>query len=234
MSIDFSKITTNKNEALKTSENINVTDNSLISFIKQTYLLFAASLMGGAVGAYLGIPLAKPISENFWLFVILEIGLLIGLMFNKNKQGLNYILLFSFVFMTGIVSSPLLAQTLSFSGGSTIIGNAFAMTATIVALMSYFAIKTEQDYRSFSKPMFYAVLVIIVFSLLNVFLFESSILSVIISAITVLVFTFMVVIDTQNIISRSYETPIDGAIALYLDFLNIFLSLINLLNASKE
>jgi modulator of FtsH protease len=38
----------------------------------------------------------------------------------------------------------------------------------------------------------------------------------------------MVTYDTQNIIKGAYETPIDGAIALYLDFLNIFTSLLHL------
>ena len=39
----------------------------------------------------------------------------------------------------------------------------------------------------------------------------------------------MVVDDTQNIMNGMYETPIDGAIALYLDFLNIFTALLQLL-----
>jgi modulator of FtsH protease len=38
----------------------------------------------------------------------------------------------------------------------------------------------------------------------------------------------MVIYDTQNIMAGNYETPIDGAIALYLDFLNIFTALLQL------
>jgi modulator of FtsH protease len=38
----------------------------------------------------------------------------------------------------------------------------------------------------------------------------------------------MVIFDTQNIIRGNYQTPIDGAIALYLDFLNIFISLLQI------
>lgn len=228
MSIEITK----QNE--KTQNYENSIDNSKISFIKQTYQLFAASLMGGAVGAYMGIPYINIISQYFWGFIILEVALLIGLMFGKKVSGLNLILLFSFVFMSGFTAAPLIANTLAMSGGASIVGNAFAMTSLIVASMSFFAIKTKKDFRSFRKPLFIAVLIIIGFSLLNIFLFESSIISVIISAITVLVFTFLVVVDTQNIINGSYETPIDGAIALYLDFINIFLSLLNLMNSSKE
>jgi len=38
----------------------------------------------------------------------------------------------------------------------------------------------------------------------------------------------LVIYDTQNIMKGAYETPIDGAIALYLDFLNIFTALLHL------
>jgi modulator of FtsH protease len=54
-------------------------------------------------------------------------------------------------------------------------------------------------------------------------------LAVLISAAVVLVFSVLVVYDTQNIMNGAYETPIDGAIALYLDFLNIFTALLHLL-----
>jgi modulator of FtsH protease len=49
-----------------------------------------------------------------------------------------------------------------------------------------------------------------------------------ISGVVVLLFSFMVIFDTQNIMRGMYETPIDGAIALYLDFLNIFTALLQL------
>jgi modulator of FtsH protease len=41
-------------------------------------------------------------------------------------------------------------------------------------------------------------------------------------------FSILVIFDTQNIMNGAYETPIDGAIALYLDFLNIFTALLQL------
>jgi modulator of FtsH protease len=44
----------------------------------------------------------------------------------------------------------------------------------------------------------------------------------------VVVFSILVIFDTQNIMNGAYQTPIDGAIALYLDFLNIFIALLQL------
>ena len=200
----------------------------IVSFVKETYKLFAASLMAGAVGAYVGVPLAATIQAWFIPLMILEFALLFGLFAAKRKPGLNLIVMFSFVFMTGLMTAPLIAHTLQLSGGSTIVGNAFAMTSVIVASMSYFAIKTKADLSNYGKTLMIALFVIIGFSIINIFL-GSSILSIVISAAVVLIFSIMVVYDTQNIMNGAYETPIDGAIALYLDFLNIFTALLQLL-----
>jgi len=53
-------------------------------------------------------------------------------------------------------------------------------------------------------------------------------LHVMISGAVVILFSILVIYDTQNIMNGAYETPIDGAIALYLDFLNIFTALLQL------
>ncbi len=203
-------------------------EGKLVSFIKETYKLFAASMMAGAVGAYVGIPFAATIQSWFIGLVILEFALLFGLFAVKRKPGINLVVMFGFVFMTGITLAPLLARTLGMSGGGVIVGNAFAMTSVIFGAMSFFAIKTTKDFTSYGKPLMIALFVVIGFSLVNLFL-GSPLLSVIISAAVVFLFSILVVYDTQNIIRGAYETPIDGAIALYLDFLNIFTSLLHLL-----
>jgi modulator of FtsH protease len=53
-------------------------------------------------------------------------------------------------------------------------------------------------------------------------------LQIIIAGAVVILFSILVIFDTQNIMNGAYETPIDGAIALYLDFLNIFIALLQL------
>ena len=202
-------------------------DSQIISFVKETYKLFAASMMAGAVGAYVGVPMAAAIQAYFWPLFALEIGLLIGLQFIKHKPGINLMVMFGFVFMTGLMLAPLLARTLGMSGGGSIIGNAFAMTSVVFGAMSFYAIKTTKDFTSYGKPLMIALVVIIVFSVINIFL-GNPMLHVIISGAVVILFSILVIYDTQNIMRGAYETPIDGAIALYLDFLNIFTALLQL------
>jgi modulator of FtsH protease len=199
----------------------------IVSFVKETYKLFAASMMAGAVGAYVGVPMAGAIHAYFWPLFALEIGLLIGLHFVKHKPGINLAVMFGFVFMTGLMLAPLLARTLGMSGGATIIGNAFAMTAVVFGAMSFYAIRTTKDFTGYGKPLMIALFVIIGFSILNIFL-GNPMLHVIISGAVVVLFSILVIYDTQNIMQGNYETPIDGAIALYLDFLNIFTALLQL------
>ncbi len=203
-------------------------ETKIVSFVKETYKLFAASLMAGAVGAYVGIPMASAIHAWFIPLMILEFALLFGLFAVKRKPGINLVVMFSFVFMTGLMIAPLLSHTLAISGGAAIVGNAFAMTSVIVAGMSFFAIKTKADLSSYGKPLMIALFVVIGFSILNLFM-GSPMLAVLISAAVVFLFSILVVYDTQNIMNGAYETPIDGAIALYLDFLNIFTALLHLL-----
>ena len=202
-------------------------DSQIISFVKETYKLFAASMMAGAVGAYVGVPLAGTIQTMMWPLFFLEIGLLIGLQFVKRKPGINLMVMFAFVFMTGITLSPLLAYTLGMNGGGVVIGNAFAMTSVVFGSMSFFAIKTTKDFTSYGKPLMIALFVIIGFSILNMFL-GNPLFQIIISGAVVILFSILVIFDTQNIMRGAYETPIDGAIALYLDFLNIFTALLQI------
>jgi len=203
-------------------------DTQIISFVKETYKLFAASMMAGAVGAYVGVPLAGAIASWFLPLMILEFALLIGLHFVKHKPGINLMIMFGFVFMTGLMLAPLLAYTLGMGNGGAIIGNAFAMTAVVFGAMSFYAIKTTKDFTSYSKPLMIALFVIIGFSIINIFL-GNPMMSIVISGAVVVLFSILVIYDTQNIMRGMYETPIDGAIALYLDFLNIFTALLQLL-----
>jgi len=202
-------------------------DGKLVSFVKETYKLFAASMLAGAAGAYVSIPFAASVQAWFIPLFILEIALLFGLFAVKRKPGINLVVMFGFVFMTGVMLAPLLARTLGMAGGGAIIGNAFAMTSVVFGAMSFYAIKTTKDFTSYGKPLMIALIVVIVFSIINMFM-GSPMLAIGISGAVVFLFSILVIYDTQNIMAGAYQTPIDGAIALYLDFLNIFTALLQL------
>jgi modulator of FtsH protease len=201
----------------------------IVSFVKETYKLFAASMVAGAAGAYAGMPFAATVAANYWFIAIpwLLFGMF-GLQMVKNKPGINMIALFAFTFASGVIITPLLTHILGMAGGAAIIGNAFAMTAALFGALSFFAIKTTKDFTSWTKPVVIMFFILLAGSLLNIFVFQSPILYVLIQGAFLVVISIMVLFDTQNVIRGAYETPMDGAIALYLDFFNMFVTLLQL------
>lgn len=200
----------------------------LMLFLKHTYQLFASSLLAATVGAYIGLGMAASIQSWFWGLVILEIALLFGLYAMKRKEGVNLILLFAFTFVSGLTLTPLLSSVLGLPGGASIVTNAFLLTTVAFGGISMFAMTTTRDFSSMGKMLFITLIVIVVASLLNIFL-GSPLLQLAIASVGAILFSAFILYDTQQIIKGGFETPIEAAIALYLDFLNLFISLLQLL-----
>jgi modulator of FtsH protease len=93
-----------------------------------------------------------------------------------------------------------------------------------------FALTTKKDFSSMGKMLMIAVIILIVGSISNMFI-GSPILQLGIAMIGALVFSAFILYDTQQIIKGGFSTPIEAAIALYLDFLNLFVSLLQILAA---
>jgi modulator of FtsH protease len=202
----------------------------LVKFLKATYQLFASSLMAATVGAYLGLGMASFVASWFWGLVILEFALLFGLYAVKDKPGINLAVLFGFTFMSGLTLTPLLSSVFNMPGGASIVAQAFLMTSVAFGAISMFALTTKKDYSFMGKFLFIAVIVLIVGAISNIFI-GSPILQLGIAIVGALVFSAFILYDTQQIIKGGFSTPIEAAIALYIDFLNLFVSLLQILAA---
>ncbi len=198
------------------------------TFIKKTYQLFAASLLAATVGAYLGMGVAPMVASWYWGFVILEFGALFGVYLTKSKPGLNLVMLFLFTFMTGFTLTPLLTAVLALPTGASILTNALLLTAVAFGGLSLFAINTKRDFTTMGKMLFIALIIMIVAALINIFL-GSSLLQTLIAAAGAILFSAFILFDTQNIVKGNFATPVEAAIALYLDVLNLFISLLQIL-----
>lgn len=211
-------------------------NTALSTFVSQTYQLFAASLLAATVGAFIGLEMVEAIRSWYWGLVILEIVALVGLMFLKDKPGINLALLFAFTFLTGLTLTPLLSGVLGMPNGASAVVSAFLMTTIIFGAMSVYAMKTSKDLASWGKILFISVIVILIGSIVNIFL-GSPMLQVGIAAVATLVFSLYIAFDTQMLLRGAFSSPVEAAIALYLDVLNIFISLLQLfgiLGSSNE
>jgi modulator of FtsH protease len=79
------------------------------------------------------------------------------------------------------------------------------------------------------KMLFITLIVVIVGSLLNIFWLHNPWMQVGIAGVSAILFSMFILYDTQNIIQGNYGHPVDGALALYLDFINLFTSLLHIL-----
>lgn len=205
-----------------------LSESALVGFVKQTYQLFAGSLLAATVGAYVGLGMAPVIASWYWGLVILEFALLFGMFFLKDKPGINLVVLFAFTFVTGLTLTPLLSRVFNMPGGASIVANAFLLTTAIFGIMSIFALKTKSDLASMGKMLFIALIVVVVASIINLFL-GSPLLQVIIAGAGAILFSLYIAYDTQNIVRGVYDSPVMAAISLYLSFFNLFISLLQLL-----
>lgn len=194
------------------------------TFVKQTYQLLSASLLAATVGAYIGVDYVKTFS---WMLLILELGMLFGLFFTRKNPTLALVLLFGFTFVSGLTLGPVL-NTYIGAGMGHIITQAFLMTTVAFGGLTVFAFNTKRDFSSMGKMLFITLIVIVVAGLLNLF-FQSAILATIISAVGAILFSAYILYDTQMILRGGYDSPVLAAVSLYLDILNLFISLLNLL-----
>ncbi len=204
-------------------------ESSRVDFMKKTYQLLAASMLAAAVGAYVTMPFAMQVLQFKWLIFGAELLVLFfGLGLSKGKPGLNLMMLFLFTFLTGVSLVPMLASLIGMGKGA-VIGNAFLMTSVLFGALSIFAINSKSDFSSWGKPLFITLIVIIVASLVNIFIFKSPMVDIFITAGVLLLFSLFTIYDTQNIANGAYDSPVDAAVSLYIDFLNMFTAILQLL-----
>jgi len=206
-----------------------VQEGASVKFMKTTYQLLAASMIAAAAGAYATMPYAETIMQFKWIIFGAELLILFfGLSMSKGKPGLNLAMLFLFTFLTGVSLVPLLASLIGMGQGA-MIGNAFLMTSVLFGALSLFAINSKSDFSSWGKPLFITLIVIIIASLVNYFLLQSPMMHIVITAGILLLFSIFTIYDTQNIANGAYDSPVDAAVSLYIDFLNMFTAMLQLL-----
>lgn len=212
------------------TQNQTASKAGVMSFLKATYQLFAGSLLAATAGAYIGLDMVSTIASWYWGLVILEFVLLFALYAVKDKPGINLAVLFGFTFVSGLTITPLLSSVFMLPGGASIVAQAFLMTSVAFGGISMFALTTKRDYSSMGKMLFIALIVMVVASLLNIFL-GSPVLQLAIAGVGAILFSAFILYDTQQIIKGGFSTPVEAAIALYLDFFNLFISLLQILAA---
>ena len=117
--------------------------------------------------------------------------------------------------------------------------SAFMGAAILFGTMSLYGYFTKRSLESLGQFMFIGLIAIVIASIVNIFI-GSSVMAMVISALAIIIFLGLTAYDTQQIREmlmvqdeNSGTQEIVGALTLYLDFVNIFLNLLNLFGDRK-
>jgi FtsH-binding integral membrane protein len=175
----------------------------------------------------------------FWIVLLAPLGLVLFLSFRIEKMSLGTAQL-SFWVYAALVGLSLAGIFLVYTGAS--IARVFFITAGTFGAMSLYGYTTKRDLAQFGSFLFMGLIGIVIAGLVNIFI-ASTALQMTISVIGVIVFVGLTAWDTQRIRALYFQADgevaagkkaIMGALSLYLDFLNLFLMLLQLLGDRRR
>nr|QOU08708.1 BI1-like protein [Vitis labrusca x Vitis vinifera] len=155
------------------------------------------------------------------------------LYYYHQRHPVNYLLLGVFTVSLAFV----VGLTCAFTSGKVILESVILTTVVVVSLTLYtfWAAKRGYDFNFLGPFLFGAILVLMVFALIQI-LFPLGRLSVMIYGLLAsLIFCGYIIYDTDNLIRRySYDEYIWAAVSLYLDVINLFLALLTVFRAADS
>jgi FtsH-binding integral membrane protein len=212
-------------------------DIGLRAYMLRVYNYMAGGLaLTGAVayfGATSGFYASVVGTPLFWVVLLAPLALVFFLSFRIQTMSLGAAQL-SFWAYAGLVGLSLSGIFLIYTGES--IARVFFISAATFGATSLYGYTTRTDLSRFGSFLFMGLIGIVIAGLVNIFL-ASSALQFAISVIGVLVFTGLTAYDTQRVkeifvageeAAIAGKKAIMGALTLYLDFLNLFLMLMQL------
>jgi len=195
--------------------------------LRNTYWLLSGTLLNTAISAWVAVLMnIEPI--NIWVQLIVAIGLLFLTMATaESSLGLVCVLLFTG--FEGLTLGPVLHQvTEQFVNGPELIAYAFGLTALVfIALSSYVTI-TKKDFGFLGGTLFVALIGLIVVSIAGI-IFHIPGLQLMVSFAAVVIFSGFILYDTSEIINGGETNYIRATVQLYLDILNMFLNILQIL-----
>jgi modulator of FtsH protease len=199
--------------------------------LRNTYWLLALSMLPTVLGAWLGVEtgLSKVLSGWMGLIVILVGGFGFIYAIEKTKNSAAGVpVLLGFTFFMGLMLSSLIAAVLGFKNGSSLVMTAFGGTAGVFFVMASLASVIKRDLSGMGKWLFVGAIVMMVGGIINVFV-GSSVGMMVISMTGIAIFSAYMLYDIKQIIDGGETNYISATLALYLDIINVFQSLLALL-----
>lgn len=221
-------------------------DTAVAAYMRQVFNYMTGGVALTALVAYFmtvaggGAYMQQMVTSGaYWVFLIAQLGLVLFLSFRLNKiePGTALALFAGYSALTGLTLAPLV---FAFTQASVV--QAFVVAAGMFAAMSFYGYVTKRSLTGMGSFLFMGLVGIVIASLVNIFL-ASSQMAFIISLIAVPLFAGLTAYDTQRIKEQyaahagdeltTSRLAIMGALSLYLDFINLFIHLLQLMGERR-
>jgi FtsH-binding integral membrane protein len=205
------------------------------TLVRRTYALVFASVVVTMVGAAFGLSqpaLMSAVARHPIIAFLCMLAPLWLAMRAPREFPRNILLTFLFTFAEGVWLSPILYIYGRTQPG--IIGQAALLTLSSFGVLTLYATLSRRDFSAWGGFFTVGLWVLIATALLNLF-FQNAVASLWISAGAVLVFSGLLVYDTWRL--RNVFGPEDyvaAAVHIYLDLINMFVAILNLLGGRRS
>ncbi|KAK5110824.1 hypothetical protein LTR62_005535 [Meristemomyces frigidus] len=165
-----------------------------------------------------------------WLSLFGAIGFMLLTFWKRKSYPTNLIFLAGF---TGLEAYSISVITSFYE--SRIVLQALIFTLGIFLALTLFACQSKYDFTSWMPYLFGALWILIIFGFMSAFFPHTSGLELGYGIVSALIFSGYILVDTQ-LVMRHYhvEEEIAAAISLYLDVINLFLSILRILNSQSN
>ena len=204
------------------------------SLMAKTYGLLAATLGVSAIASIYGMsspfayqhPILLMIGSFILLFAVQYTG--------AHRSPFAVPLVFLFAGGMGMMMGPAIEMYLRMPGGASIIAEALGTTAAMFVGLSAYAVTTRRDFSNIGGFLITGLVLAIVVSLLNIFLLHIPALQLAIAGVLVLVFSGLILFDTQRVIRGGIQEPVLLVVGLYLDIINLFMALLEIFGGNRN
>ena len=170
-----------------------------------------------------------------WIVIFAPLAAIFGVAMvlgNNPSKEVAQLCLYGFAALMGLSFATIFAV---FTMGSIV--SAFMGAAILFGVMSGYGYFTKQSLDSMGKFMFVGLIAIVIASIVNIFI-GSTVMQMVISALAIIIFLGLTAYDTQKIreelsVETNNSAEVCGALTLYMDFINLFLNLLQLFGDRK-
>lgn len=195
--------------------------------VRQTYMLLSMTLLTSAAAAWLSMSLQLGAGSSL-LFSLVGLGMIFFLRKAANSPWALFFV-FAFTAIEGLSLGPVINHYLQMTNGANIVMQALGGTAAIFLILSAYTLTSKKDFSFLGGFLFTGLIIVIVTSIVGMF-FNIPGMQLAIAAASVLIFSGLILFDTSRIIQGGETNYVVATVSLYLDILNLFLSLLRLLS----